>query len=1017
MADEITTVLATDLSEQTDEPGAESIIILHKTTNPVATRFFKYSMLPGWILKTDAISSAMLQAGSVTNAKLGAKAVKAANIDDRAVGADQIGLEAVEPQHIKPESIDSDLLVAKGIVGSRIDDDTIPARCFEGDAVSSEIEEYFGIEVQKNKFNKATMIVDGKYISNLYAYSNGVNWGASTLIPVLAETAYIITNPQIASSAQYKQFYDADGIQLASPNNGHTGNSFTTPAGCAFIRISLYNSTTKTAFGDGSGVQLELGSTATSVEPYEEKISSQRIDLPDLDIPDEYIQTGMYADQSITQDKLDPGIVMPIADNSIGINKLVEGIFDEILSDSLGVTALKNKFNKATMIVDGKYISNLYAYSNGVNWGASTLIPVLPETAYIITNPQVASSSQYKQFFDADGIQLSSPNNGHTGNSFTTPAGCAYVRISLYSSSSKGAFGDGSGVQLELGSTATSVEPYEEKLSSSLIDVASGIPDNSLPGDKLGNNSIDGGEKLASESIDTDKLSLATRSGSGTLMLYRKSDGYIYVRSRFNDIYDILLSFIENHHCGIGIYSEKLVPVSNIPTNVSTGTYIKSSTDDDCPIKVNGGYIGGNHGLASGIKITKTAHGMTYADIGTEWEDSLNRKFVIVSIIDANNFVMLSENYSATDVWAFYASVNGTTLSELNGAKRTFTGWTQASVQLNMLLGKVPALATPVRNILINGQVEAEIDVVAYCRYVDLIGEYEIVYPPAIYDFCLANAGTFTDNISQAQIDTLTRWAKVTNRYRCGEYGSCVVDTSVELYMDTNVNGYIGMMQAAVLATTAIAGDIKIYAPGVKSTVANINCNINSFGSLGTAWTPVAADMEDENAWIHRIIEFAYNGDNPVIAFTMGYNIEYGNATQAQRVSKCNTCWEVQTNRKQYPRLIDAKIGLVDAGTVYYASHYRQIYDPKRFSDNASNVNMLEMNGALYVFMDYHSTVVRDRIVLPHQYSGNPMQIVESTDNVTIHTPDYLPAGGIIVSVDCSSEVYGYAILKIALTN
>ena len=117
-------------------------------------------------------------------------------------------------------------------------------------------------------------------------------------------------------------------------------------------------------------------------------------------------------------------------------------------------TVRKNIFNKDTDVIDGKYISTTtYTIRTTTDWGITDYLPVEAEEDYIITNPYY--TTKVKAYFDKNMQHL----GGDSDTQFTTPANCAFVVFTLYSSSTKSSF-DGANVQLEKGTTATDVEPY-----------------------------------------------------------------------------------------------------------------------------------------------------------------------------------------------------------------------------------------------------------------------------------------------------------------------------------------------------------------------------------------------------------------------------------------------------------------------------------------------------------------------------------------------------------------------------
>ena len=140
-------------------------------------------------------------------------------------------------------------------------------------------------------------------------------------------------------------------------------------------------------------------------------------------------------------------------------------------------------------------------------------------------------------------------------------------------------------------------------------------------------------------------------------------------------------------------------------------------------MSMNQGYIGGNHGLAWIYKLTKENHGFDFGDIGTVWSDSTTptaKEFAIVSIIDSDNIVVAGKDTSTTDEWNLQQTIVGTTLTEIGGSSRTFTGWTSTGVYFSSNQALFPHVSTPKVKILIDGKNNSKREQVLYvlsCRY------------------------------------------------------------------------------------------------------------------------------------------------------------------------------------------------------------------------------------------------------------------------------------------------------------
>ncbi len=111
----------------------------------------------------------------------------------------------------------------------------------------------------------------------------------------------------------------------------------------------------------------------------------------------------------------------------------------------------KNLFDINSCIAN-TYINSEGATNASASWICSGFIPVLPNTGYVFTVDTTSGASAKHCFYSQAQTEsfISSINSG--SQTFTTPPNARYMRISVRKESEQ--------AQLELGSTATTYEPY-----------------------------------------------------------------------------------------------------------------------------------------------------------------------------------------------------------------------------------------------------------------------------------------------------------------------------------------------------------------------------------------------------------------------------------------------------------------------------------------------------------------------------------------------------------------------------
>lgn len=117
----------------------------------------------------------------------------------------------------------------------------------------------------------------------------------------------------------------------------------------------------------------------------------------------------------------------------------------------VGIT-LDNYFDN-TKISNYTITTGSVTVTSAVNWGLGFTLPVKPNTAYRKSTTEIAGGIGVS-FFDKTGNYISFTYN----NAFTTPSNCYYILLVVYADASLTA--NEANVQLELGSTATTYEPY-----------------------------------------------------------------------------------------------------------------------------------------------------------------------------------------------------------------------------------------------------------------------------------------------------------------------------------------------------------------------------------------------------------------------------------------------------------------------------------------------------------------------------------------------------------------------------
>lgn len=294
--------------------------------------------------------------------------------------------------------------------------------------------------------------VGGSRLSGIGLISPVTGSKRTGYIPVIAGQTYTLSwsNAEASSQLSYAFFTvdtDLQGSNYTTVNNTTKKYTFTVPSGMNFLVVNLKQSDTTI---ERLSVQIELGSDATTYEPY---TSQQKI------------KTSAIPSDVVVSAELDAALLpkVDVAD----LPTLVEPLTEKDYEISI---VSKNLFNGADLLV-GKYLSTVDGtLNNGVGWTCSGFIPVVAGQTYTLSGTR---SRQGISFFATNSTAITPSllydNTNTLPLTVTAPTGANYAVIALESATVKGY----SNIQFEEGYVATEYLPYgfsEKKVSASYID-------------------------------------------------------------------------------------------------------------------------------------------------------------------------------------------------------------------------------------------------------------------------------------------------------------------------------------------------------------------------------------------------------------------------------------------------------------------------------------------------------------------------------------------------------------------
>ncbi|WP_159467958.1 GDSL-type esterase/lipase family protein [Dyadobacter sp. 3J3] len=283
----------------------------------------------------------------------------------------------------------------------------------------------------KNLFNKY-LVIEGSAVNNSGAIqSSQSTYSISGKCSVLPLTTYTLSG-SIFSPAFVKVRFEDELGNFLGVYNANSANftslpaTFSTPANCTNL---IFNTKTASS-GNYDNIQLELGSVATSYEPFKLNVSFPLLGLPL---------------NSVTKDSI--------------LDRVVSAIKTDF------IIAGKNKIDKSA-IVENLVITDT-GLINASNGYSIVKCEVKPLAQYIYSGVMNAQSGVRIRFEDSSGTFLGvynavSANFTTLPATFTTPANCTRLWISTKINSTS----DYNTIQLELGATVTQYESFYLALDS-----------------------------------------------------------------------------------------------------------------------------------------------------------------------------------------------------------------------------------------------------------------------------------------------------------------------------------------------------------------------------------------------------------------------------------------------------------------------------------------------------------------------------------------------------------------------
>ena len=479
---------------------------------------------------------------------------------------------------------------------------------------------------------------------------------------------------------------------------------------------------------------------------------------------------------------------------------------------------------------------------------------------------------------------------------------------------------------------------------------------------------------------------------NGNSMACSIEDNKIFVRARhFTKDNDIVWDLSRINQSGgnkyFNINAIHTCPKSIEDENMSSSlTQWKGCADDICPPNIMGTYIAANHGYNCVDKITSTAHGKTEKDIGSIWNDSAKKRYVLTHIYDDNTlgFVVFTDNSMSTGKMSYGSPSVGTVMTHESGATnindvsieaRTSTQLWQCYNHYNIDLlvdGVKYDLNT---NDIINGD------------RVEIFTQYDVIFVPAMLQYLMDNVGNNT-SLSQNSDDINDSYMTMYINYQFNKNGSVSTYSSFYINKDITV-GYIGLVQSQPIGSTAYT-----YIPDTSYKVLTLNDGSASQNFNKNCW-----DSEDKCPY--RFFQFTSTEATKGMSLVYDRTIGWGkNDIRKEHLTYAGMYY---TSKKMYPAFIAG--GSLPKG-IYFDGMAARVplykYDP-----DVTSIGWYWSGDDIHLMIDTHNSVNKD-IILPDYMNNMRIEILDKTDSVTCNQT-YIFNN----KLRFISSEYGYLVLRL----
>ena len=465
----------------------------------------------------------------------------------------------------------------------------------------------------------------------------------------------------------------------------------------------------------------------------------------------------------------------------------------------------------------------------------------------------------------------------------------------------------------------------------------------------------------------------------------------LLVQSAFTETQDLVLRYDR-----IANEAAYLVPQQSAIQDYAKGSLLHNGTDDYPASGITGyGYLGGNHGSSSARKLEVPGHGMTEKDIGAKLADASGSAWYIVKIMDKDNVMIHPESQRS-----------GFPQFRPHQDEPLFRDGKPVPFKSSVMTQMTPGSRVNSIEFFVNGTAPLPDKTLVSCESVDMVIDVDAILPDAVVERIKNEPGKTAD-LAANDLPAVFNLHAV---YSFQPATACVIKAKYTvrhaiagLTVHGLTFGWSNLFQSAKSQ--------EFYIPKLKPvTIEGVAYDFAAIYQMPQVWninyTCNKSDCINPDDPPDRFIRIVGN-ERREYGIALGCSLFAGTTARENKAADRPNPYFLWHTKKMYPLFAVFPKTEPDASKEMVL--YRQYFDPNREPD-ATAFYYHKQESSQVVYLDFHKPLQNKIIMLPGDFAGKIISVLEKTPSLTLHTSETVPTDGIRLSV---AGNYGYLVLKL----